>query len=433
MSNKNKLRGLFIGSSREALPIARKVKTLIESEFNNTIKVQVWDKTKWKNLTSALENVTNNVDEFYYAVFIGYPDDIIHYRNRNYYTSRDNVIFELGLFLTRLGKDRTFFAVPGKLDYKGQMPFQLKKRNLKNNLGYKLITDIGKNRMGYKINFEYKHAKDPKNEKLEIDTWEAKTLKSDLRELFIDLKKEEDKHKNSRINSEEELTSRGVSLVKEIKLNQKESNEFFIHKLINELPTLIYARSRASTKPVIDTTIDIVELIYKFKDFLDVEQLIKKQHYSSVKKVWIFADSPIEFDMGTKEEKRKLLQKTILKNIQKGVEYTYIVNRKFKIDSIDSLFDGLSAINKEKYRRKIKVVRIESKHFKTFFTLHFSKKESQQPNSIYMSALLPERDDLLIQIAENPHYERIFERIKKIVGHIDTTNSYKVIDHVIQD
>ena len=110
-------RKLFIGCSCEALHIARSLKKVLKKHFRNSIEPFVYDETEWKNLSAIIDNLKNRVDEFYYAIFIGYPDDIIKSRDTFYYTCRDNVLFEMGLFLSRIGKERTFFIIPHNLDY----------------------------------------------------------------------------------------------------------------------------------------------------------------------------------------------------------------------------------------------------------------------------------------------------------------------------
>jgi hypothetical protein len=47
-----------------------------------------------------------------FGVFIFSPDDVTRIREETWATVRDNVLFELGLFIGRLGADRSFFVVP---------------------------------------------------------------------------------------------------------------------------------------------------------------------------------------------------------------------------------------------------------------------------------------------------------------------------------
>ena len=171
MSGNFKPRELFIGSSRESLHIAHKAKEIINSAFQGKILATVWEDTEWRNLTSALENLDINLDKFYYALFIGYPDDIIYFRNKCYYTTRDNVVFELGLFLTRLGKERTFFAIPERLSYNSQITLQMQKLSIEKELDYRLISDVGENRTKCRILFEYVKKVDEQNNS--SDFWEA--------------------------------------------------------------------------------------------------------------------------------------------------------------------------------------------------------------------------------------------------------------------
>ena len=263
-----------------------------------------------------------------------------------------------------------------------------------------------------------------------------------MKSLLDEIKKEESKHKPASAKNEEyyehQLKAKSEKIISDINSTRWEKNtnteEIYINKLINELPFLIYTRSRASKKAVSDTIIDIIELIYKFKDFLDVPQLSRMQHHDNVKKVWVFADHPIEFDAGANEKVAAVLRDRILDNLEHNVEYTYIVSKKFDPDHLNKLFKkNMSANHKDKLKKRLHIIKIDSKYFKTFFTLHFDSKERyKDPCGIFMSALLPERKDLLIQISEEKHFARIFERIKKLVGHV-SESPYHVINHVVED
>ncbi len=435
-------RKLFIGCSFEAIHIARSLKCILKNHFKKTIEPFVYDETEWKNLSAIIDNLKNRLDEFYYAIFIGYPDDIINSRNTFYYTCRDNVLFEMGLFLSRIGKERTFFVIPKDLDYDSKTPLELSNMGLNNQIKFKLLSDFGGSIVissRIKLKYELARRAGKNNVNKKYDKWNACNLKEDLGDLFADIEQEELKHNSLSTNNEEneiKLKAKSENIINDIastKLASDTTEEVYINKLIDELPYLIYARSKASEKAVSDTTIDIIELIYKFKDILDVQQLSKLQHYKKVKKVWVFADSPIEFDATTNRDLKRLLRERIVDNLKHNVEYTYIVSKKFKPEKIDSLFTKLSNKEKAKLKKRLHIIQAEPKYFKTFFTLHFDDKKSLDPSSIFMSALLPQRNDLLIQISTKEHYDRIYERIKKLVGHVVPDSTYHVIDHVVDD
>lgn len=60
----------------------------------------------------TLDSLLNGLRKYDFAVFILAGDDITQIRDRPMASTRDNVIFELGLFIGHLGADRTFFVTP---------------------------------------------------------------------------------------------------------------------------------------------------------------------------------------------------------------------------------------------------------------------------------------------------------------------------------
>ena len=52
------------------------------------------------------------LDRFDFAAFVLSPDDIVQLRNQEFRSARDNVVFELGLFIGRLGRKRCFIVMP---------------------------------------------------------------------------------------------------------------------------------------------------------------------------------------------------------------------------------------------------------------------------------------------------------------------------------
>lgn len=53
-----------------------------------------------------------SLDEYDYGIFIFQPNDISIIRREPFNAVRDNVIFELGLYFGKLGRDRAFYLVP---------------------------------------------------------------------------------------------------------------------------------------------------------------------------------------------------------------------------------------------------------------------------------------------------------------------------------
>lgn len=95
---------VFIGSSVEALDIAYALQMNIEFDAEPT----VWTQGIFKPSSSALVDLVNGLNQFDFAVFVFNTDDVVLMRNQKLEALRDNVLFELGLFIGKLGLDRCF-------------------------------------------------------------------------------------------------------------------------------------------------------------------------------------------------------------------------------------------------------------------------------------------------------------------------------------
>jgi len=98
---------LFIGSSTEGLDVAY----AIQENLNREIDVTVWNQGFFNLSNYPLEDL-GNIREFDFGLFVFTPDDVIIIRGEQSYAARDNVLFELGLFFGRFGRNRGFIITP---------------------------------------------------------------------------------------------------------------------------------------------------------------------------------------------------------------------------------------------------------------------------------------------------------------------------------
>ena len=84
----------------------------VKDLFKDDFEVKVWDEGVFNLNNSTLEDLLRAVDEFDFAIFIFAADDLIRAEQARIAKVRDNVVFELGLFMGHIGKERTFWMVP---------------------------------------------------------------------------------------------------------------------------------------------------------------------------------------------------------------------------------------------------------------------------------------------------------------------------------
>jgi O-acetyl-ADP-ribose deacetylase (regulator of RNase III) len=99
---------IFIGSSAEALDISYAA----QEELNRDFDVTVWNQDVFHLSYDALDSMLQALDSSDAGLFVLKPDDVTESRGEPALSVRDNVIFELGMFMGRLGRDRTFMLLP---------------------------------------------------------------------------------------------------------------------------------------------------------------------------------------------------------------------------------------------------------------------------------------------------------------------------------
>ena len=94
---------LFIGSSTEGLPFARGVLEALD----DAAEITMWDHAFPPGGT-FIDTLLNTVRQYDFAVLVLTPDALVSDRKVDTLAPRDNLLFELGLFMGHLGRERTF-------------------------------------------------------------------------------------------------------------------------------------------------------------------------------------------------------------------------------------------------------------------------------------------------------------------------------------
>jgi len=97
---------VFIGSSTEGLAVARAIQVLLD----HTNEVELWSQGVFGLTQGTLESLVLGLEHFDFAVLVLTAEDLTMSRGAEHVTARDNVVFELGLFVGGIGRDRTFMV-----------------------------------------------------------------------------------------------------------------------------------------------------------------------------------------------------------------------------------------------------------------------------------------------------------------------------------
>jgi len=103
---------LFIASSTESLPIAEATNINLDHDF----EVSLWTTGTFRLSSNSIDDLLTKSSSVDFALFIFTPDDIAIIREIEKKTVRDNVLFELGLFIGAIGKERSFILKPRGID-----------------------------------------------------------------------------------------------------------------------------------------------------------------------------------------------------------------------------------------------------------------------------------------------------------------------------
>lgn len=98
---------VFIGSSLEGKDLCGALRTALLHEAH----VSVWHEIFGISGTT-IESLLEKFGEHDFGIFVFSPDDFASMRSTDYLVTRDNVLFEAGLFMGMHGRHRTFIVTP---------------------------------------------------------------------------------------------------------------------------------------------------------------------------------------------------------------------------------------------------------------------------------------------------------------------------------
>jgi CRP/FNR family transcriptional regulator, cyclic AMP receptor protein len=107
---------IFIASASEGLDVANAVRDAFRG--NTRFEPRVWNEGTFKPSMTFIEALETELTQSDFAVLTLTPDDQWNSRGQTSMAPRDNVLFELGLFMGRLGRERTYFVYDKKQDLK---------------------------------------------------------------------------------------------------------------------------------------------------------------------------------------------------------------------------------------------------------------------------------------------------------------------------
>lgn len=113
-ASREKIR-VFIISSVEALPIARAIENAFE---HDDFQVILWTNNVFRVANYPIEDLERELEVADFAIAIAQPDDLVKSRSNERSAPRDNVVFELGFFMGRLGRTRAILMEPRGEDVK---------------------------------------------------------------------------------------------------------------------------------------------------------------------------------------------------------------------------------------------------------------------------------------------------------------------------
>jgi len=108
LRDRNSQPEIFIGSSSEALNVAKAIERSLSPD---PVKVKRWNRGVFGASEVTIESLEKLLPQTDFAILILTADDQLKTRGKEQRAPRDNIVFELGLFMGAIGRNRTFMLV----------------------------------------------------------------------------------------------------------------------------------------------------------------------------------------------------------------------------------------------------------------------------------------------------------------------------------
>jgi hypothetical protein len=351
---------VFIGSSTKYIKLAHAFRMTFEHDTD--LSVEVWDISNWRDMYDNLTSLIGFLDQFQFGIFLLTPDEQLAKTTTKdkLDVPRDNVIFELGMWLGRAGRDRTWHVVPS-------------------NVNVKIPTDLnGLNAIKYLHpgEQEYRSNEPP----------HFRSAFANAHDFVL-----------ANIKDYQQSASQTVfsTRIRSLQEKLKNAGEEEITKVLQEgLGQLLRERAAIAKMSMADTLSDILGWTQTLLNGLNGEDLAAEQD-AQYREVWVFAPEPIEaLSASGSANIRKVVRQNIF---ERGVKYRYFVDDNSKIERIKAILLEAGKGTRDAERRvadQVSFVVLPEEHFLSFFTIHFFSVD----HTVYQSVVRDNRDDFLIRL-----------------------------------
>ena len=372
-------RKVFVGSSATYIKLAHAFRMTFQHDSN--LEVEVWDITRWRENYDNLTALLGFFDRFQFGVFLLSPDDTVispATGSERQPAPRDNVVFELGMWFGRAGRDRTWFLVP-------------------NNVKVKTPSDlVGLNTI------KYKHPTDGEYRDEPISHFQSAF--ANAHDLVLENIADYQKRAKDR-----DFFKAHINHLREILKRANEEEQLRIIR--DAFGLLLYERAAVARMSLDDTLRDMLLWTQSLLDGLDADQLADEQD-AKYTGVWVFAPEPIETLNGIGSAK---LKETVVQNIfEKGIHYRYFVDDVAKVGRIKSFLAEASKTKEDNIKTiddRVSFVVLPEESFLSFFTLHYFTSNF----CVYQSIAKDNRDDFIVKL-DSGRAARVRSLIEKLTA-----------------